>query len=644
MRLGLTACAVAVFLFGAFSFAQKGATAPSQPAISPVTVVSGVSARGFVAAPGSAFYATIASAQDRVFSLGTLPVAPTGSKSAAPLNPLAGTGMAGSLGDGGNALAAQLDLSTGLLYERSGIAVAEDGTIYIADTQNSTIRRVAGPSSTEPGVIRSVAGRWAPPQSVSLSRPLGIALDRAGNVYIADQSAGALDVLRPDGILEAVAQIASPATVAVRADGSEAYVASPETGSVIAVILKTKSLRVIEATTAATDGAQEPTCVADNSGGPSRPCPSGLAVDGAGNLFVADLLAGTVTRFDAATGGSSAVLTGLSQPGAIAFDVQGRDLFISEQGANRIVVAQALGAAVNTNISLAPTSAPFPNQPIAGISAAQQFTLTNNTGSTVSDLQISPAPPNPNGAAATPGDFATQSTSCLSTLAAGASCTISVAFTPTAIGARSSPLTVTDAAGDTASSSLSGTGDDYQLQLANGQLQEISVKQGQSTTFNLQVVALGVFGQNGEKVSLNCSSGLPVQTTCTANPSSGSPTVSTPAAFSVTFQTTSPSSAAQATPNGFKHLFRQPEVLAPALCLATLLGFGIAVRKRRWVRVTALVFSPACLLIGCHHHGPTATATPLGPTNILIQASAFSQNGTSLNTTRSLTVTLDVLK
>ncbi len=107
---------------------------------------------------------------------------------------VAGVGQAGSLGDGGAATSAQLDLAADSLVERSGIAVAPNGTIFIADTQNSTIRSVGAAASSEPGVIRSVAGRWAARQNIALGQPMGIAADRAGNLYIADYSAGAVDV------------------------------------------------------------------------------------------------------------------------------------------------------------------------------------------------------------------------------------------------------------------------------------------------------------------------------------------------------------------------------------------------------------------------------------------------------------------
>ena len=56
---------------------------------------------------------------------------------------VAGNGTAGSLGDGGAAASAQLSLKLDSLYMRSGVAVAADGTIFIADTENATIRRVS---------------------------------------------------------------------------------------------------------------------------------------------------------------------------------------------------------------------------------------------------------------------------------------------------------------------------------------------------------------------------------------------------------------------------------------------------------------------------------------------------------------------
>ena len=106
--------------------------------------------------------------------------------------PAAGVGTVGSIGDGGAASAAELDLSLNDFSMRSEVAIAPDGTLFIADTGNATIRTVGGAASTEPSVIRSVAGRWAPRQNVELTEPYGVTLDRAGNLYIADHGANAV--------------------------------------------------------------------------------------------------------------------------------------------------------------------------------------------------------------------------------------------------------------------------------------------------------------------------------------------------------------------------------------------------------------------------------------------------------------------
>jgi hypothetical protein len=98
-------------------------------------------------------------------------------------------------------------------------------------------------------------------------------------------------------------------------------------------------------------------------------------------------------------------------------------------------------------LSVTPTTLTFPSQTVGVASASQPVTLTNSgTGSAaISSIQIS-------------GDFA-QSNNCGANLAAGSHCTINVVFTPTASGARTGSLTVSD--NDPSSPqtvSLSGTG------------------------------------------------------------------------------------------------------------------------------------------------------------------------------------------
>ncbi|MGH9757104.1 MAG: hypothetical protein ACRD4M_05155, partial [Candidatus Acidiferrales bacterium] len=221
---------------------------------------------------------------------------------------IAGNGAAGSLGDGGAAPGAQLNLNFDSLAERSGVAIAADGTLFIADTANSTIRRVSGPASSEPGIIRSIAGRFAPAENVSLKSPMGLALDRAGNLYIADSAAGTvlkLPAAASDtpGPLEILAHVISPASIAVTQDGARVYVASPGTGAVYAINTTANNISAVTLPLAAAGLFAAPGA----AGARAKITPAGLAVDRAGNLFVSDAAQNRILRVDAASGRVSLV-------------------------------------------------------------------------------------------------------------------------------------------------------------------------------------------------------------------------------------------------------------------------------------------------------------------------------------------------
>jgi len=95
---------------------------------------------------------------------------------------VAGTGQPGSSGDGGQAKKARL-------YHPYGIAVAEDGSIWIAERGAHRLRKVR-----PDGIIVSIAGQAipgyegdaGPAGGAKLNRPCGLAMDEAGNLYIAD--------------------------------------------------------------------------------------------------------------------------------------------------------------------------------------------------------------------------------------------------------------------------------------------------------------------------------------------------------------------------------------------------------------------------------------------------------------------------
>jgi sugar lactone lactonase YvrE len=99
----------------------------------------------------------------------------------------------GYAGDGGQATEAELKRPT-------DVAVAPDGTLFIADTDNNCVRKVdpAGVISTVAGTCgkRGFEGDGGPASAALLDRPYGVALDGDGNLYVADTHNHRIRVVR----------------------------------------------------------------------------------------------------------------------------------------------------------------------------------------------------------------------------------------------------------------------------------------------------------------------------------------------------------------------------------------------------------------------------------------------------------------
>jgi DNA-binding CsgD family transcriptional regulator len=219
----------------------------------------------------------------------------------------AGTGLPGYSGDGGPGRAARLDMP-------AGVAVGLGGAIFIADTGNNRVRRLGadGQITTVAGTGEDgYAGDGLPATDALLSAPIGLAVDQEGNLFIADT--GNERVRRVDlaGVITTWAGDGVPGRAG---DGAQA-------------------------TDAEVNLSAEP----DASGG-------SIAVDGAGNLFLADTLnevvrrvgldgviqtiAGNATAGFAGDGGP-ATSAELDSPLAVAVDDRG-DAYIADAGNYRI--------------------------------------------------------------------------------------------------------------------------------------------------------------------------------------------------------------------------------------------------------------------------------------------------------------------
>lgn len=284
-----------------------------------------------VAADGAGgFY--IASNQNRVYHVSAGGI----------LTILAGTGTVGFSGDNGAAPSAQFNYIQGVAADRAG-------NVYISDSKNSRIRKIS-----PAGVITTFAGTGAfgpggdggPAVSARLSAPRGLAVDRTGNLFIADAGNNAIRMVTPAGIITTIAgtsaQLNNPVAVAV--DGSGNVLIADQHNNRIRMVTAGGVIETLAGTVSGFGGDGGPAAASRLSG------PTGVTVDSAGNVWIADTgnnrirvvapdhiistAAGTGTGGFTGDGGP-AVSAQLATPIDVSADAAG-NVFIADQGNYRI--------------------------------------------------------------------------------------------------------------------------------------------------------------------------------------------------------------------------------------------------------------------------------------------------------------------
>jgi hypothetical protein len=331
-----------------------------------------------------------------------------------------------------------------------------------------------------------------------------------------------------------------------------------------------------------------------------------IAITGTNN---ADFSKATDTCTPILLAGAQCTVTVTFTPSAPAKLNETAALVFTDSDVNSPQSVSLSGSAPVPAVGLSPTSLSFGGQLLTTTSAAQTVSLMNTGTAALTINSI-----------AASGDFAETSTgtgACPispATLAAGASCTISVTFAPTATGARPGTLTITDNAGSgTQTVSLTGTGWDFALTAPA----TTSVKGGSTGSFQVTVTPLGGFNQ---AVALTCT-GAPLKSTCVVAPTSVTATDgTTPQNATVTIDAKGMMVPPPATP------IRPVSVrqVVPLLLAVTLLFLLFTTRRLRTRLGMATVVLILIALAGCNNYnGPKK-----GTTNLTITATSGSVSKT----------------
>jgi sugar lactone lactonase YvrE len=288
---------------------------------------------------------------------------------------VAGTGVLGYSGDGGQATNARIG---------KGISLALDsaGNIYFVDGDNNRIRRV----DISTRIITTVAGTGAsvdsgdggPAINAGVARPTGIAIDAAGGLYFSSSWSRVRKLTAGSRVIETIAgQVATsfsgdngpavdahfwdPVPSVVNRDG-DLYIADYENSRIRMVKASTRIVTTIAGSGACVTTPAPISATVCNSGfagdgGPAKDAtlnyPVAVASDAEGNLYIADTINHRIRRVDAATGlistiagngtkgfsgdGGAATAAEITFPSGVAVDATGR-VYFADQSNNRIRV------------------------------------------------------------------------------------------------------------------------------------------------------------------------------------------------------------------------------------------------------------------------------------------------------------------
>jgi len=225
------------------------------------------------------------------------------------ISTFAGNGTRGYSGDGGAAQNAQL-------YYPSGVAIDKNGNVYIADYGAGVVRKVATSgiittfAGKGSGIFGAALGDGGPAAAALLSLPFSVVADAGGDLYIGDLGSGRIRRVDTNNVITSVAYSVQAANFALDSSGA-IYYSNYNNSTVVKLYPNGTSIWIAGDGQAGYSGDGGAGTAAQLS------APYGVAVDNSGNLYVTDSANAVIRELSPAAMSISAVANAASNIGFV---------------------------------------------------------------------------------------------------------------------------------------------------------------------------------------------------------------------------------------------------------------------------------------------------------------------------------------